>query len=315
MTTFQTIEPKDYTVEELYVSAPISWELISGSNGIQITDPNYLEDAVTVQRASNSPDDFYQSLTPKVNFESNIYEYVLYRSIKHLYYTNVPYFYSGSVLSTSSLAGLPDESYIISIGQQFYGDRIKPGSFELSTEIANKTIIDDGVGNLYINDSGIETYLGNIFYNQGIAVVKHNTGSAVTYIGDNGLKLVNNSILYVDYESDVKLHRHEVHAKISPSDFNFSLFNPSILGTFTATGSTAAAFTSSMQLQNIQPSGSSTDTFYLRSLMSNNIIKPYITTIGLYNSRYELLAVAKLSEPIQRTFDTDQIFIIRFDTE
>ena len=49
--------------------------------------------------------------------------------------------------------------------------------------------------------------------------------------------------------------------------------------------------------------------------MSSEVIKPYVTTIGLYSDKYELLAIAKLSQPIQRTFGTDQIFIIRFDVE
>lgn len=315
MKTFNTIDSKDYTVEELFVSAPISWELLSGSNGVVITDPDELEGAVTVQRASNSPDDFYDNPTPKINADTGTYEYVMYRSIKHLFYNTGSYFYSGSILGTTSLAGLPDESYVISIGQQFYGDRIKPGSFELTTEVANKTILDDDVGNLYVSESGAGAYIGNIFYDKGIAVIKHDTGSAVTALSANGLKLVNSSRLYVDYESDVKFDRHEIYVKLAPEDFNFSIFNPSILRTYQASGSvSASAFTASMQQENIKTSGSSTDTYNLYNLMSAGVIKPYVTSIGLYNERYELLAVAKLSEPIQRTFDTDQIFIVRFDT-
>lgn len=315
MKTFGTIDSKDYAVEELFVSAPISWELLSGSNGIVITDPDDLEGAVTVQRASNTPDNFYDNDFPKINTDTGTYEYVLYRSVKHLFYGTTGYFYSGSILGTSSLAGLPDESYVVSIGQQFYGDRIKPGSFELTTEVANKTILDDDVGNLYVSESGVGTYIGNIFYEKGIAVIKHDTGSITTSIGSSGLKLVNNSRLYVDYQSDVKLDRHEIYVKLAPEDFNFSIFNPSILRTYQASGSvSASAFTTSMQQENIKTSGSSTDTYNLYNLMSAGVIKPYVTSIGLYNERYELVAVAKLSEPIQRTFDTDQIFIVRFDT-
>jgi hypothetical protein len=168
---------------------------------------------------------------------------------------------------------------------------------------------------LYVSESGVGTYVGNVFYDKGIAVVKHDTGSAVTAIGVNGLKLVENSELYVDYASDVKFYRHETYVKIAPSDFNFSMFNPSILRTYQASGSVSASFfTASMQEENIKTSGNSEDTYNIYNLMSAGIIKPYVTTIGLYNERYELLAVAKLSEPIQRTFNTDQIFIVRFDT-
>jgi hypothetical protein len=116
-------------------------------------------------------------------------------------------------------------------------------------------------------------------------------------------------VLYVDYESDIKTTRHEAYAHLEPMDFNFSPFNPSILSTFQTTGSA----TQSLLDKNIKPiSGSSTWGLY--NLMGSNVIKPYVTTVGLYNDEYQLLAVAKTSTPIQRTFDVSQIFIIRFDT-
>lgn len=310
MKTFGTLDAKDYTVEELYVSAPISWELVSSSNGIQITSPTDLIGAVTVQRANNDYVNYYHSDNPKINEDTGTYEYVLYRSIKHLFYDR-GYFFSGSVLQTSSLAGLPNDFYVISVGQDFYGNRIKPGTFEISTEVANKVIVDDEVGNLYISQSGVGTYLGNVFYDAGIAIVKMDTGSVVTSVGNNGLKLVQGSEIYVDYNSDVKYNRHEVNIKIEPSEFNFSPFNPSIFSTYTVT---TGSVTQSWNDLNIKSSASSPDTWNAYNLMGVGVIKPYITTIGLYNQQYELLAVAKLSEPIQRSFDINQIFIIRFDT-
>lgn len=327
MKTFGTIDSNDYSIEDLYLTAPITWELVSGSDGMVVVDPDDLENAVMVQRASNTPTDFYESEYPKINEDTGTYEYVLYRSINHLFYNTATvttgstsgylsaYFYSGSVLGTASLAGFPDETYVISVGQQFYGDRIKPGSFQIYTELSNKYISDDEYGNLYVSQSGNITYVGNIFYDKGIAVIKHDTGSSVTALSSNGLKLVSASHLYVDYQSDLKKHRHEVYVKIAPSDFNFALFNPTIVRTYQPAGASASLFTASMQQEGITPTNNTTDTYNLYTLMSNGVIKPYVTTIGLYNERYELLAVAKLSEPIQRTFNTDQIFIVRFDTE
>jgi hypothetical protein len=120
----------------------------------------------------------------------------------------------------------------------------------------------------------------------------------------------------VDYESDVRLHRHEAYVRLTPSDFNFSLFNPSVFRAYQASGSvSSSAFVAAMQQRGISPSDSSADTYNIYNLMNNSIIKPYITSVGLYNNEHQLLAVAKLSEPIQRTFDVDQIFIVRFDTD
>jgi hypothetical protein len=308
MQVFSTINSKDYTVDEMYISSPISWELISGSTGVVVTSPDSFDGAVTIEVASNTPDDFFQyEYKPKINQYTDTYEYLLYRSVKHLFYDHNN-FYSSSILTSASISGLSDHIYVISIGQNFYGDRVKPGSFELSTEIANKYIYDDAFGNLYVNHSGSNHYIGNLFYTNGIAVIRHDTSSLSTAIGPNGMKIVQNTEVYVDYSSDVKFHRHQVNVNISPAQFNFSPFNPSILATFEATSSA----TQSLLDKNIKPaSGSSAWNLY--NLMGAEVIKPYITTIGLYNDQYELLAVAKINQPIQRTFEVDQIFIIRFD--
>ena len=39
----------------------------------------------------------------------------------------------------------------------------------------------------------------------------------------------------------------------------------------------------------------------------------YITTVGLYNDANELLAVAKLSEPLKKTPDTEFTIRVRLD--
>ena len=39
----------------------------------------------------------------------------------------------------------------------------------------------------------------------------------------------------------------------------------------------------------------------------------YITTVGLYNDRQELLAVAKLSQPIQKSFAIETLIKVKLD--
>lgn len=41
--------------------------------------------------------------------------------------------------------------------------------------------------------------------------------------------------------------------------------------------------------------------------------KTYVTTIGLYNDRQELLAVAKLSQPVQKSFSKEALIKVRLD--
>lgn len=303
MKTFGTIDQNDYTVEDLYVSSPISWQLVSGSTGIQLSGyDDELDGAVMVQRASLTTGE------SAINVDTLTYEHILHKSVRHLFYTN-GYFFDGIRLLTSSMVPLANDCYVVSVGLNFYGDRIKPGSFELSTELANKYVLDDGHGNLYVSQSGTGSYVGNIFYNRGVAVITQATGSGVTAINLSGLKLVSGSSVYVDYNSDVKLHRHEINVKLSPTDFNMSPFNPSITNQYASTGS----FSSSMMELNIQSSSTNAGMWDIYSLMNDGIIPPYVTTIGLYNEQYELLAVAKFNQPIQRTFSANQIFIVRFD--
>ena len=92
--------------------------------------------------------------------------------------------------------GYPNSS-LITFPQQFYGEKIKPGSFILTeTDVTdndsnNPIIKDDGFGNLYSTNansnwgtlagsstsiSSSENYVGNIFYDKGLAVITE-TGS------------------------------------------------------------------------------------------------------------------------------------------
>jgi len=41
--------------------------------------------------------------------------------------------------------------------------------------------------------------------------------------------------------------------------------------------------------------------------------KVYITTVGLYNDNNELLATAKLSKPVQKSFDRELLVKVRLD--
>lgn len=306
METFSAIKSSDYSIKKYPAYATLDWQLVSSSNGMMITYPTEslgtIDGAVTINRASKFD-------TEDVNADTGIRDFVLYRSINQLFYTNNPGFISASRFVTKSISGLADNVFVISIGQNLYGTRIKPTTFDLSVHPLSASILDDGVGNLYVSQSGTPYYVGNIFYKHGIAVVTHDTGSSITSIGSNGLKIKSGSSVTLEYNSDVEFERHQLAIRISPSEFNFSPFNRTIKSTYTTTGSVTQSFLD----KNIPTVG--TNTWALYNLMGSEIIKPYMTSIGLYNDEYELLVIAKFSTPIQRTFETDQIFIVRFDLE
>jgi hypothetical protein len=314
MSVFSTVDSRDHTVETFYASAPITWTFQSGSEGIQIIDPaddtGELLDAVFVERATNTPSSVLDLMEP-VSLDAQ--EHLLYSSIKHIFYTNQP-FISGSTVNINSPAPLSDNSYVFSVGSPFYGDKILEGSVEIAISGSLTTITDDEQGNLFVND----TPVGNVFYRSGIIVIYNDVDAVSDGITTSGLALASGSEFSLSYETAVEVNRHQINVRLRPSIFNWSLLNPSVSATTFVKKDSAVE--STLLGYNVEPiqspvyQGSMTGSLYsISTLMSLDIIKPYITTIGLYNELYELLAVAKLSTPIQRTFDTDQIFIVRFD--
>jgi hypothetical protein len=51
----------------------------------------------------------------------------------------------------------------------------------------------------------------------------------------------------------------------------------------------------------------------LREFAMASDFTPYVTTVGLYNDRSELLAVAKLAQPVPLSSTTDTTFVVKFD--
>jgi hypothetical protein len=52
----------------------------------------------------------------------------------------------------------------------------------------------------------------------------------------------------------------------------------------------------------------------VKSGLLNPSFQPYVTTVGLYNDRSQLLAVAKLGQPLPMPSNTDVTFLVRYDT-
>jgi len=74
-----------------------------------------------------------------------------------------------------------------------------------------------------------------------------------------------------------------------------------------------------VRLKNGDYNYSNNPTYYTGSLPQNVLPafrdKPisYVTTIGLYNDANELLAVAKLSRPVQKSTDKEALVRVRLD--
>jgi len=132
--------------------------------------------------------------------------------------------------------------------------------------------------NFYANYKSIQ--LGNIFYDEGIAAI---TSKIHTY--DNFYKDAS-----VGFKNTVNLTEHEYVCMISDREFNMSQ-NPSIL----SDDATAEHPT-------------------IKGFVTSSNWDPYITTIGLYDDDYTLMAIGKLGRPLRKVEHYDQTFVVRWDT-
>ena len=87
------------------------------------------------------------------------------------------------------------------------------------------------------------------------------------------------------FKNEYIIYEQEVRCKVGENDFNMTQ-NPTI---------------------STDNSGS------LRAFATGSDFSPYVTTVGLYNNRSELLAVAKLAQPIPLSSTTDTVFVVKYD--
>ena len=142
-------------------------------------------------------------------------------------------------------------------------------------------IIDDGEGRLIISGgeasyTNPERQVGDIIYNQGNAIITD--PDVARYYSTYGR-------LNVQWKSNLPIYTYNVHCTVKESECNFT-FNPSAI-----TGSSAT----------------------IRSNVSGNEFRPYVTSIGLYNEANELIAVAKTNRPIPKSNNVDMTFVVKLD--
>ena len=121
--------------------------------------------------------------------------------------------------------------------------------------------------------------VGNVFYKLGIAVI---TDPLV--VANNA-----NSVTSLKYRSTVTALETQAFCTVGPGDFQVT-FNKSV-----------------------QTWDSTTSQYVVASTYTGSEFRPYVTTIGLYDDYNNLVAVAKLSTPIQTSRTTDTTFIVKFD--
>jgi hypothetical protein len=240
------------------------------------------------------------------------YSALVFSSIKHLYYSNFLTSSRGDIAQTGSIIlGVNRESdvlvgpkrstnyynypqttlsqsriysdnakfCIVSIPSRLYGTQIKPGSFRyLDNDSSAKLFTDDGEGNIL---SG-STVVGNIIYEHGLMLI----GFTGSMYGSSSIQLASGLNVTCSFQSTITVYETQYKCTITENDFNYTL-NPS-----TVSGSNGTVY----------------------SYVTASYFEPYVTTIGLYNDDQDLIAVAKIAQPVPTSATTDMNIIINLDS-
>jgi hypothetical protein len=242
----------------------------------------------------------------------------LFRSIKAQFYLNPE---TSSVMTEvgrrKSYASkdervLESNLVVLPIPRSYYGEGIKVGTVVLEDEQLVRTYTDDGYSNLIDSGSNIK---GNIFYDRGLIVVAKD--------------IVSGSVLSqftLNFRSTKTIFENEVFIPVLESEFNYSQ-NPSAVYE-----DGARLYTHIMQRPGSTKIGDLvTSSFYDAGIkwvrgafneyeasssldQTGSFLAPMITTIALYDNELNMVAVAKLPQPIKSLPDYPVNFIIRFDT-
>jgi hypothetical protein len=198
----------------------------------------------------------------------------------------------------------------------------------ISMDIDTGVAIVENIPFLPEESQGIK--IGNVFYNQGLVVLTR----------DTAVKLLNEWQL--DYKSTQTIYEHEYLLIVNEDEFNVSTNPSAIVEVGKATefirGSdnkvyktTTTSGVKYIRKKSILENGDTLDYrfsgsvgnikagfehYELSSSMDStgSFLSPFITTVGLYDDDCQLVAVAKLPQPIKSEPDIPVNFIIRFDT-
>jgi hypothetical protein len=247
--------------------------------------------------------------------------YIIYKSIKQLYYSNyISSSYGDNVplqeiiygtehkydVSVGNINAPRYDNYIqstltqsryfpsepdaiislISIPSTLYGDNIVPTTFKLlydNDDGSTYTASDDGEGNIYIT-GGNNSENGNL-----IGQIFYSHGNIVittSSLYNLGIQIDTDTYGYVDLENiEISFSSSiDIWETQCVCNINSNEFNYSL-----------------------NPS------LINQEYITGSFFVPYITTIGLYNDNKELLMVGKLSNPIPSINSSDLNFVINID--
>jgi hypothetical protein len=297
MSVFKSLTTSDVLVTPFKVNKSFSFK---GANALTASNAG-----IDRFLGKNIPYISGSDLTGQITSQSQA---LIYQSAKQLYYSNFISGSNGSPITTASFntdgtitstngAYQPmyenflqstytasryfptgSEEYIsmFSIPSNIFGEYIKPGTFTINTNtFGNYT--DNGEGGLMSGSSKV----GDIIYNQGIIIFTKTTPSS------NIQNLSNIRNITCSFQSTMTIYESQYKCTLNPNEFTYTQ-NPSAIS-------------------------GSTNSGIVYNFLTGSYFQPYITTVGLYNNANQLVAVGKLSQPLQSSNVTDTTILVNLD--
>ena len=294
MSVFKSLTTSDVLVTPFKVNKSFSFQ---GASAITASSAG-----IDRFRGANIPYVSGSSTTGQITTQSQA---LIYNSVKQLYYTNFLRGEDGSPVLTSSIqidgvlvgqngvqpsyenylpntldanrffpTGSGDVIGVISIPSNVFGEYIKPGTFSYTNTIATYT--DNSEGGLI---SG-STKVGDIIYEHGMVIMTENDSTRTS-------RFVNDSIFRLSFQSTMTIYESQYKCTFSPNEYTYTQ-NPSAI------------------------SGSA-NSGVVYDFLTGSYFQPYVTTVGLYNNANQLVAVGKLSQPLQSSNVTDTTILVNLD--
>ena len=146
--------------------------------------------------------------------------------------------------------------------------------------IYNRALSADEISTLHNHPSG-QNFVGNVFYSQGLITI---TNTEQKY--RNAFKSPEDCS--IKYKGDITIYEHEATCTINKGEYTHTL-NRSARVNFDSNN------------ENVLPE------------LTGSNFAPYVTTVGLYDDDYNLIAIGKLSEPVQNDPDVELTLVVRID--
>ena len=251
----------------------------------------------------------------------------------------------GTSRFTTYGSGSTNSIYALSFNRNRLKERLDPGNFEIPLALISGSRPVNATGSVAISSSNVVftliddssintgsfTATGGRVYNivsGSITAGVHNPSAPIYYgvsYPDYGAVILDGNVL------DQKLNFQTGQATSIEANNHFALFR-SISGSGTLTNTTTTdnfgflarnseKITSThffVRIKNGQFNYTNNPTFVTGSngdVLTSFLTDPvtYITTIGLYNDQQELLAIAKVSQPILKSFSRESLIRVKLD--